>query len=465
MGNAEYNRVKRVYFLGVGGIGMSAVARYFLHEGMQVVGYDRTQTDLTNALYEEGVSIHYEDSEEYIPEEFRQPSEENLIVYTPAIPNDSRELNFFRSNGHALHKRAEVLGILSRRHTTLAVAGTHGKTTTTTLLAHLLSNTLGCTAFLGGVSINFSSNLVLDTKGSNLFVVEADEYDRSFLQLSPDVTVITSLAMDHMDIYSNMDEYVSAFRQFAVQNQSKELIVHYRVKDYFNGLGLKITTYGMDPEADYSADRLHYRGTRVCFIAHRRGHMGVEVELGVPGVHNVENALAAIAAAERVGVSLTDVLPLLSSFRGAHRRFEVCYQGEQCVYVDDYAHHPDEIRAAIATARDMFPTRKVTGIFQPHLYTRTRDLAHDFARALSDLDALILLPIYPAREEPIEGVSSEALMRLVPAHLPRMLTTKENLTSIIRLLPIEVLLSMGAGDIGAMVPEITKTVMAREDKQ
>lgn len=458
----DIGRIARVYFVGIGGIGMSALARYFCHFGKAVAGYDRMATPLTEALEREGCEVHYEDLGGEIPVEFRAPSPETLVVYTPAVPKDLGEMQFLRNAGHHLYKRAEVLGAISKGYHTIAVAGTHGKTTTSTLIAHLLAHTVGCDALLGGIAHNFSGNLVLADKGDRYFVAEADEYDRSFLQLYPDVTVITSLAADHLDIFGTMDGLLEAFREFAGHTVTHRLVLHHKVADYFAQLSFSTLQYGLNERCDYWASDLFQRGARACFTLHRPAGDSLEVELGVPGRHNVENALAAIAAIESVGVRAEDVLPLLACFRGVERRFDVRYASDRLVYIDDYAHHPDELRAAITAARSMYPGKRITGLFQPHLYTRTRDLAHDFAHALSALDTLLLLPIYPAREAPIPGVDSPMLLSLLPQSMQKMLVYPEDLPRILKAIPFELLLSMGAGSIGTMAPKIEKLVREKD---
>ncbi len=462
--HTSYDRVQRVYFLGIGGIGMSAIARYFLQRGVQVAGYDRTATPLTGALEAEGVAIHYQDSPALIPGDFRNPSPETLVVYTAAIPETLEEKVYLLSLGHRLYKRAEVLGIISEEFSTIAVAGTHGKTTTTTLLAHILHQTQGCKAFLGGISNNYSTNLILDEGDSQLFVAEADEYDRSFLQLHPQVTAITSLSADHLDIYGTVDALVDAFRQFASQNTQRKLIVHESVQHNFQGLGLELTTYGQSPSSHYWAENIHYEKGRCHFTLHRPRGGIVPVVMAQGGTHNVMNTLAALACVEQVGMPAEEARASIESFKGVLRRFDIRYRVGNHVYIDDYAHHPEEIRAAIATARTLYPGSKITGVFQPHLYTRTRDFLGEFASALSELDSLLLLPIYPAREEPIKGVSSESILDLLPQHLPARIVEKAQLVDVIAANPFEVILAMGAGDIGAMVEPIVACLKKKEEE-
>ena len=460
----DLSQITRVYLLGIGGIGMSALARYFLHAGLRVAGYDLVQTPLTEALEAEGVSVHYTDAVEFIPREFRTLDPHTLVVYTPALPNDAKEICFFEGLGYRLHKRAEVLGILSQNHRVFAVSGAHGKTTTTTLLMYLLSKSQGCDSFMGGISLNIGSNLYLGDKGQRNLVVEADEYDRSFLHLFPYVTIVTSMAADHLDVYGSFDNLVQTFRQFAKQNIQKKLIVQQAAQSYFLDQGLEITTYGYSEECDYWATDIEGQGsvTRFCFHSHH-GH-NLEVVLGIPGNYNVENAMAALVACIQVGIDVRTIIPTLRDFKGVQRRYEICYESDKMVYIDDYAHHPDELRSIITATRKRYPNRRLTGIFQPHLYTRTRDFANDFAFSLSGLHTLLLLPIYSARETPIEGISSETLLRLIPSHVEKMLVSPEQLYDVLEVLPIEILLTLGAGNIGAMAPRIAALLRKKEEK-
>ena len=458
------SKIDRVYLLGVGGIGMSALARYFLQRGLRVAGYDLTETPLTQQLVAEGVSIHYNDDRRAIPSEFCSFSNHTLVVYTPALPPDSHEILFFKQLGYTLHKRAEILGMLARDRRVFAISGAHGKTTTTTLLMYLLAQSQGCDAFMGGISLNFGSNLYLGDKGQRNFVVEADEYDRSFLHLTPYVTIVTSMAADHLDVYGSFDNLVQTFRQFVKQNTQKKLIVHQSAQKYFLEQGLEITTYGSSEECDYWASDIEGIGGMTRFHFHSHHHEDFQVELGIPGNYNVENAMAALVACIQVGIDVKKIAPSLKNFKGVQRRYEICYQSDACVYIDDYAHHPDELRSIISATRKRYPNRRLTGIFQPHLYTRTRDFAHDFAFALSDLHTLLLLPIYSARETPIEGVSSEKLLQLMPSHVERMLVTPENLYEVLEVLPVEILLTLGAGNIGAMAPRIVELLRKKEGR-
>lgn len=456
--------IKRVYFLGIGGIGMSALARYFMHYGKKVAGYDQTETPLTRQLEKEGATIHYEDTPSRIPSAFKHLDEQTLVIYTPALPKNTEEIDYLKSLGFRLYKRAEVLGVLARSYRVFAVSGAHGKTTTTTLLMYLLSQSQGCDAFMGGISLNVNSNLYLGDKGQHNLVVEADEYDRSFLQLNPYVTIVTSMAADHLDVYETFDNLVQTFRQFAKQNVRQQIIVQQSAQEYFLEQGLEVTTYGYTDDCDYWATDIVGNGGQTRFVLHSRSMEEQEVVLGIPGNYNVENAMAALIACEQAGIDLKLVISSLRDFRGVQRRYEICYESNNMVYIDDYAHHPDELKSIISATRKRYPNKRLTGIFQPHLYTRTRDFAHDFAFALSDLHTLLLLPIYSARETPIAGISSEMLLGLVPNHVEKMLVQPEELEQVLNALPIEILLTLGAGNIGTMTTRIVE-VLKKKDEQ
>lgn len=448
--------IKRVYFVGIGGIGMSALARYFKVMGCCVSGYDRTASALTKKLAEEGIGVSYKDDEECIEAAFREKVG-TLVVYTPAVPADNRPLSFFRREGFPLHKRSEVLGILSRYGKALCVGGTHGKTTTTTLLAFLLKNSsVGCNAFLGGISMNFGTNLLID-KDSEYIVVEADEYDRSFLQLSPEIAAITAMDEDHLDIYGNRENLLEAFEQFAGRTREGGKVFLKK------GLELKHTAvsgyYALNEVADAYSDRLQVVGAHYVFDYHGDGVEMRDLELGVPGRMNVENATLAIAMALEAGVKPEEIRQALPLFRGVVRRFNIHADGE-VIYVDDYAHHPREIEAVLTAVREMWPDRKVTVAFQPHLYSRTQDLHEWFSKSLSIADEVLLLDIYPARELPIPGVTSELVLKNlnVPGHVlgkeefPNFV--KEHVTG-------GVFLTIGAGDIDRFVPVFTEMFSSR----
>lgn len=447
--------IQRVYLLGIGGIGMSALARWFALRGLPVAGYDRTPSPLTAELEAEGMSIGFDDLDEKIPFPFRQAAG-TLIILTPAVPKDSRQLRFFNENGFVVKKRAEVLGDISRQYTTLAVAGTHGKTTTSSILAHLLNGShLGCNAFLGGIAANFNSNLVVNS-ASSLIVAEADEYDRSFLQLSPKLAVVTSVDPDHLDIYGTPDEMRATYHAF-VEKLGPDGVLIKR-----SGLDLRhqndLTYAADDQQADFHATDLRpIDGLYSFSLITPKGKIS-DLRFGMPGRHNLENAIGASAAAIQVGISADELRNGLSTFRGAKRRFETILRTRDLLFIDDYAHHPAELSACIRSVRELNPGRHVTGVFQPHLFSRTRDLAEGFAQSLAELDRLILLPIYPARELPVPGVTSEWLLDMVPMADKRMVTREELPALLGAMSDLEVLLTLGAGDIDRTVEPIRRAL-------
>lgn len=444
---AEYNHY---YFLGIGGIGMSAIARYFNHAGYKVSGYDRTPSHLTEELEKEGIEIHYEDSIDAVPKDV----EHTFVIYTPAIPAEFGELRYIIKNGYAICKRSRALGEIAKNQKCLAVAGTHGKTTTSTLLAHIYtSSEVGCSAFLGGISKNYNSNLLLST--NPVIVAEADEFDRSFLQLFPQIAIITATDADHLDIYYDHQHVVEAFGQFASQIHSDgALVLKYGVELPFNDISAKIYKYSYNTPCDfYASDIKPLDGGYFDFtINFPKGKME-HCTLGIPGWVNVENAVAASAVALLDGLAPIYIKEALKSFKGVQRRFDIHLNTPTISYIDDYAHHPNEIKAAISSMRDIFPGRKLCGIFQPHLYTRTRDFANDFAEALSGLDELILLQIYPARELPIEGVTSKIIFDKVTIE-NKVLIDKSELMECIHKRKIDCLITFGAGDIDRFITPI-----------
>jgi len=455
---------KHIYLIGIGGIGMSALARYFNAKGKQVCGYDKVQSDLCEELEVEGIQIHYSDGMEAIPKEIKEATyNEILVIYTPAIPTDNVVLNFFKDKGFELHKRAEVLGMISRQSFTIAVAGTHGKTTTSAILAHVLySAGKESTAFLGGISKNYNTNLMLAEKG-NILIVEADEYDRSFLQLQPDIAIITSVDADHLDIYKDKEDLHVAFKQFASQIKQKGLLlveesiaIDFPIPDQ----GVKLT-YSAVNKADYTAENIRVKEGKMVFDMKALDIMPgmtyeknqTDLEFILPGIHNVSNAIAASAVACYLGLSCNDVVEGLATFKGINRRFDVHINTQHLAYIDDYAHHPEEVSATINAAKLLFPKREITVVFQPHLFSRTQDFSHESAKSLSLADQLILLDIYPAREEAIEGVSSEMLLDLCT--IPKKETcSKQELLKILEGENLDVLLTLGAGDIGTLVKPI-----------
>ena len=444
---------KNIYFLGIGGIGMSALARYFLHEGHAVAGYDRTRTHLTDELAAEGASIHYEDDVRLIPEAFLDPAC-TIVVYTPAVPQEHGEFCYFRAHGFTIEKRSQMLGHLSEGKYVMAVAGTHGKTTTSTLVAWLnRALTGGGSAFLGGISKNFGGNLVLG--GGRRLAVEADEFDRSFLRLYPDVAVVTSADPDHLDIYGTHEALKEAFAQFIRQiRPDGYLVLKYGVDLVLDNSEITVYRYAYNTPCDFYARNVellgggHYRYDIVTPSGVIEG-----CTLGIPGWVNIENSVAAVAAvwcaAQFTGeeLDLDRLREALASFSGVKRRFEFYVNTPKQVYMDDYAHHPRELAATLTSVRQMFPGRRITALFQPHLYTRTRDLHAEFAEALSHADEVVLLPIYPAREEPIPGVTSELIARQVA--VPCRIVDRGQLAATVAGMPTDVVISFGAGNIDA----------------
>ena len=451
-----------IYFMGIGGIGMSALARYFMHEGKAVAGYDRTATPLTAALEKEGATICYEDEVEHIPEPFRN-SETTMVVFTPAVPADHPQMEYFRQNGFLMEKRSQMLGHLSEGKYVMAVAGTHGKTTTSTLIAWLNAATeMGGSAFLGGISKNFNGNMVLGE--GNRLAVEADEFDRSFLRLKPDVAIITAVAADHLDIYGTFEAVVEAFGQFAALiKQGGHLIIKQGVDIALPEEGVSIWRYSYDEPCDFYA-----KNVTLC----EGGYYDYDIvtpsgviegcRLGIPGWVNIENSVAAVAsmwcaARSRGEVLCEDKLRKgLEQYSGVKRRFEFYINTPRQVYMDDYAHHPEELEATITSVRRMFPERKITAVFQPHLYTRTRDLYREFAAALSLADNAVLVPIYPAREEPIEGITSEIIAECVTVPCP--ICERENLADYLAAAETDVVVTFGAGNIDAYCQAIANAL-------
>ncbi|MBL7807426.1 MAG: UDP-N-acetylmuramate--L-alanine ligase [Saprospiraceae bacterium] len=454
----EFNTIKKVYFIGIGGIGMSALARYFKLHGAEVHGYDRTETELTRALAAEGMHVHYTDDVTLIPEGI------DLVVWTPAVPKDLKELNWFQDRGYPLKKRAEVLGIISRAKKCVAIAGTHGKTTTSTMTAHLLRACgVDATAFVGGISGNLGSNFVEGK--SDWVVVEADEYDRSFLHLHPDVAVLNSLDPDHLDIYGTPEAVVESYKQFARQIKPGGILIYKHglpledVAAELEASGRKVFTFGIE-NGYYEAVNVHVEHGQTVFGLTSTIVDWPALRMNYPGLHNVLNATAAIAATLGAGGFSTEIPAALLAFKGVKRRFDTILKTDQVVYVDDYAHHPAELEATIQAARSMYPDKKLTGIFQPHLFTRTRDFAEGFAAALDKLDECLLLPIYPARELSIPGVTSEMLLNKMTLKNKRIIQKDEILVTL-KQHPPELLLTMGAGDIDTFIEPIKRLLEFR----
>lgn len=444
-------RGHKLFFIGVGGIGMSGLARYFRRQGATVAGYDRTPSELTNQLQSEGIHVQFAEDHALIPDEFRDAPAQVMVVRTPAVPGDSPLLRWWEERGARILKRAEVLGMVTHDRRTVAVAGTHGKTTVSTMLAHLLTaGGVKCNAFLGGIAANYGTNVLLHDEAT-VNVVEADEYDRSFLRLRPTEAIVTAMDPDHLDIYGTAEAMFTAYTEFAALCTGT-MLVHERVAERFAGRdGLR--TYALGGTGTPRAENLRVEQGAHVFDLVADGHRLEGLSLGMPGRHNVENAIAASAMALHVGVDEARLRDALSSFRGVSRRFEVRLRGSYGVLIDDYAHHPVELEACIASVRELYPGRHITGIFQPHLFSRTRDLAPDFATALAKLDALILLDIYPAREEPIEGITSAWLLERVPLR-DKTVCVRADLLDLLRSRDTDVVLTLGAGDIDRLVPSI-----------
>lgn len=454
--------MKAVYFVGAGGIGMSALERYFLAQGYVVAGYDRTPCQLTEELRAEGADIHYEDDPERIPTACRD-KEETLVVYTPAIPADHKEMAYFRANGFRIQKRAEVLGTLTRSMKGLCVAGTHGKTTTTSITAHLLHEShVGCNAFLGGITKNYGTNYLLSAE-SPFVVIEADEFDRSFHHLRPYATVITATDADHLDIYGTEEAYLDSFRHYTSLIQPGGALIIHRDLKMKEDLQDGVTRYDYShTEGDFHAENIRIGGGRIVFdFVSPLGNI-TDVELGVPVSINIDNGIAAMALAQIAGATGDEIRKAMKSFAGVDRRFDFALKNDRHVLLSDYAHHPEEIRQSILSIREVFNGRRITGVFQPHLYTRTRDFYQEFADSLSLLDEVILTEIYPARELPIEGVSSQLIYDHLREGMDKQLIQKNELPELAKTRDFDVLIILGAGDVVNFMPQLQETLELKE---
>ena len=451
---------EQIYFLGIGGIGMSNLARYFLANGKLVAGYDRTETPLTKSLEEEGALVHYEDGISNIPAEFIN-KDNTIVIYTPAIPDDHEELNWFKSQGFNMMKRSQVLGEITKTSDSICVAGTHGKTTVSSIVAHLLKqSSVDCNAFLGGILKNYKTNLLL-SDSSNITVVEADEYDRSFHWLHPWIAIITSLDADHLDIYGTPEAYTESFEKFAsLIRDDGYLIMRHGIKMTTPVKeGVRVFTYS-ETEGDFHARNIRIGNGEIVFDFVSEDVVIENIVLGVPIRINIENTISAIAAALLCGVTPDEIKHAVKSFEGAKRRFDFILKNDKVAFIDDYAHHPKELAASISSIRQLYPDRKVTGVFQPHLYSRTRDFSQDFAESLSLLDDVVLLDIYPAREKPIEGVTSEIIFEEVSS--PNKLLIKRNeLLDVLSNKDVDVLVTLGAGDIDKLLPDIKELLLKK----
>jgi UDP-N-acetylmuramate--alanine ligase len=444
--------VKRIYFIGIGGIGMSALARYFRFHGKQVSGYDKTETDLTRKLVAEGIPVHYEESLILAPKDVQ------LVVYTPAVPKDNLELLYYQQNGYKIMKRSDVLGMITESSFNICVAGTHGKTTISTMIAHILRHSgYGCNAFLGGISVNYQSNFWSDQR--NVCVVEADEYDRSFLKLNPDIAVITAMDADHLDIYGTEESLQEAFIEFAQRLKNDGLLITKygltRDKDLFAERHIRYQLEGR--QADIFAENIRLNRGGYTFDVLENDWKLIDLDLNMGGLHNIENTVAAVGAAHSLAIEDEKIKDAVKTFQGVKRRFEYIIRKDRLVFIDDYAHHPEELRALITSAKDLFPGLKCLVVFQPHLYSRTRDLSDGFAQSLDLADSSIVLPIYPARELPIEGVTSKIILNKMKNH-DKHLMTRQELLHWIKDHPIELLITAGAGDIDALVSPIKEII-------
>lgn len=456
---------KNIYFVGAGGIGMANLVRYFLSKGNNVAGYDRTASELTRKLEQEGASVSYDDDADSIPESFRNPND-TLVVYTPAVPESNRILSYFRNEGFEVIKRAALLGLITRNSQGICVAGSHGKTTTSSMIAHLLHlSPTGCNAFLGGILRNYDSNLLLN-EHSPYSVIEADEYDRSFHHLTPHLAVITSTDPDHLDIYGNEENYLESFAHFTeLIKPGGTLLVHTGLKLIPRPVeGVEVLSYSSLDGGDYHAENiLHHDGHLYFDFVYPQGRID-KIELGVPIDINIDNAVAAIAVGIRLGVDEPTIRRAMASFLGAKRRFEIWLRDDshRQILIDDYAHSPNEVKASIASVKALYPDRRLSVIFQPHLYTRTRDFADDFAEALGSADEVILCEIYPARELPIEGVTSEIIFDKIKIE-DKTLCPRKDLLDLIKNRNFDILMTLGAADINVLLPQIKEILISKNE--
>ena len=452
--------IKAVYFVGAGGIGMSALVRFFLAKGYKVGGYDKTPSPLTERLIEEGALIHYDDNSDEVDDCFKQ-KDEVLVVYTPAIPDDHQELQYFRTNGFEVQKRAQVLGTLTKSLKGLCVAGTHGKTTTSTMAAHLLHQShVDCNAFLGGISKNYGTNYILSE--SEYVVIEADEFDRSFHWLSPYMTVITATDPDHLDIYGTKEAYLESFRKYTTLIQKGGALIIHKGLEMQPDVQEGVTIYEYSrSEGDFHAENIRIGGGEIVFDFVHPGGVVRDIQLGVPVSINIDNGIAAMALAILNGATEDELREGMKTFAGVDRRFDFKVKNDRMVFLSDYAHHPNEIAASVRSVREIYADKKIAAIFQPHLYTRTRDFYREFADALSGLDAVYLCDIYPARELPIPGVTSRLIYDNLRPGVERHLITKADILDVARKADFDVLVSLGAGDIEDYVPQITEILSAK----
>jgi UDP-N-acetylmuramate--alanine ligase len=445
----DIKNIHSAYFIGIGGIGMSAIARFFNSIGIEVSGYDKTKTALTDELIREGIKIHFEDNVKLIP------NIPDIVVYTPAVPKDHSELSYYRENDFTVKKRSEVLGDITSRYFTIAVAGTHGKTSISTMISHILfSSGRKITSFVGGISKNFKTNFINNT-GSDVVIVEADEYDRSFLTLNPDIAVISSIDADHLDIYGTKENMEVSFRMFAGKIKNDGSLIVKNNINLENTGNHKIYKYSLKDECQYYAKNIRIIDSSFIFdLVHPNGQIS-NIKAGAPGNHNIENAVVAAAVCLQMKVDEKEIKKAIESYSGVCRRFDYQINTKEFVYIDDYAHHPEELKAIISAVKELYPTRKITGVFQPHLYSRTHDFADDFAKSLNLLDEVILLDIYPARELPIEGITSEWLLNKIETS-NKCLVQKPDLVATLKIKKPGILLTLGAGDIDQFIEPIKK---------
>ena len=457
----EIKDIKAVYFIGAGGIGMSAIARYFIHRGLVVAGYDKTPSALTLQLEREGMLIHYEENIDEIPHACKQP-QTCLVIYTPAIPSDHQELQYFRQNGFEVEKRAQVLGTLTREHKGLCVAGTHGKTTTSTMCAHIMHQShLDCNAFLGGISKNYGTNYILSN--SDYVVIEADEFDRSFHWLSPWMTIITATDPDHLDIYGTKEAYLESFRHYTELIQPGGNLIIHRDLEMKENLQEGVNRYDYSlHEGDFHAENIRIANGEITFDFISPIECVKDVQLGQPVPINIENGVAAMAMAQLSGCTAEELRYGMQTYGGVERRFDFKLKNDKIVFLSDYAHHPKEIYQSAKSIRELYSDRKITAIFQPHLYTRTRDFYKDFANALSLLDEVILTEIYPAREQPIEGVTSQLIYDNLRPGIEKHMIAKSDVLQYIKDHSFDVLIVLGAGDLDNQVPQITKILKEKQ---
>ena len=461
----ELKDIKSVYFVGAGGIGMSAIARYFIRRGLVVAGYDKTPSDLTHQLEKEGMLIHYEENVDEIPHACRDPKS-CLVIYTPAIPKEHKELVFFNEGGFTVEKRAQVLGTLTRTHKGLCVAGTHGKTSTSTMCAHIMHQShIDCNAFLGGISKNYGTNYILSDH-SDYVVIEADEFDRSFHWLRPWMTVITATDPDHLDIYGTKEAYLESFRHYTTLIQpGGALIIHKNLEMKADVQpGVKVYEYSRD-EGDFHAENIIIDNGEITFDFVSPIETVKGIELGQPVPINIDNSIAAMAMAQLNGCTAEELRYGMKTFQGAVRRFDYKVRTPHHVFLSDYAHHPNEIFQSAKSLRELYKDRKITAIFQPHLYTRTRDFYNDFANALSQLDEVILCDIYPAREQPIPGVTSKLIYDNLKPGVEKSLISKYDVLDLVKKRDFDVLVVLGAGDLDNLCPQITKIIESKEQSE